>query len=513
MAHGDDMALDSEGWQTQRTRKSRRQKAWLAEPDAGGGSRKPAQSGGRRQLPDWLRRDGAPPPGRTGGKSGGKQAKGQAAGMARPWPFQGGTTKPKQGEQVPCCNPNCPGVGGRQSYKPVHGIGKGQYPWRCMACNMSWKKSWHIHFNGRTPPAVGQKGRRRWVDAEDEEEDEWEDDEPSNDSPAFEALPELYKGILKQIFALPDEGARQEAMDRYKNHDDPAIGKAMLAAYTETMATRQAAQRPVLRHPAGELASGLDSIRKERNKAEQLDRQAGAQLQRTSLAMLAVQERMAKDQKELLLLQKRHAEETAIKEETSKEAALKDQQYQAAMAHRERELLQAAGAQTMPLVPETLLGPGPKDDQAMLLQMAAEAVCKLGKYEGANIKPVLEALAKIIAPPQAAGEPAGKAPPTPPSAGSDLPTPSPELNEVSMAEGKRKPEDDADKMDDAEAMAAASLLGGEASASTKGKKTRFANKALLAQSQADVDDIMRLVNKNLRRPEDAASSSTGQQQG
>ena len=89
----------------------------------------------------------------------------------------------------------------------------------------------------------------------------------------------------------------------------------------------------------------------------------------------------------------------------------------------------------------------------------------------------------------------------------------PELNEVSMAEGKRRPEDDADKMDDAEAMAAASLLGGEASASTKGKKTRFANKALLAQSQADVDDIMRLVNKNLRRPEDAASSSTGQQQG
>ena len=159
------------------------------------------------------------------------------------------------------------------------------------------------------------------------------------------------------------------------------------------------------------------------------------------------------------------------------------------------------------------MGPGPKDDQAMLLQMAAEAVCKLGKYEGANIKPVLEALAKIIAPPQAAGEPAGQAPPTPPLAGSDLPTPGPELNEVSMAEGKRKPEDDAEKMDDAEAMAAASLLGGEASASTKGKKTRFGNKALLAQSQADVDDIMRLVNKNLRRPEDAASSSTGQQQG
>ena len=506
------MASD-EGWQMQRTRKSRRQRAWLAEPDASGGGRKPAQSGGRRLLPEWLRRDETPPPWRAGGKSGGKQAKGQAASMGRPWPFQGGAAKPKQGEQVPCCNPNCPGIGGRQSYKPVHGIGKGQFPWHCMACNMSWKTSWHVHFNGRAPPAGGPKGRRRWLDAEDDEEDEWEEEEPSKDSPAFEALPELYQGILKQIVALPDEDTRQEAMDRYKSHHDPAIGKAMLAAFTETMATRQAANRPILRHPAGEPAGGLDSIRKERNKAEQLDRQAGAQLQRTCLAMLAVQERIAKDQKELLLLQKRHAEETATKEETSKEAALKDQQYQAAMAHRERELLLGAGGQSSPLVPENLLGPGPTDEQAMLLQMVAEAVAKLSKCEGASIKPVLEALGKIIAPSEAAAEPAGQAPPTPPLGASTLPDPGPELNEVSMAEGKRKSEEVADKVDEGEAMAVESLLGGEASASTKGKKTRFGNKAQLAQSQADVDDIMRLVNRNLRKPEDASSTSTGQQQG
>ena len=129
----------------------------------------------------------------------------------------------------------------------------------------------------------------------------------------------------------------------------------------------------------------------------------------------------------------------------------------------------------------------------------------------------MEALAKIIKPAQAASEPPGKeAPLTPPSSGSMLPTPMPELNEVSMAEDKRKPEDDAEKLEDAEAMAEASLLGEDACASQKVKKTKLDNKetsATLAQTQSDVDDIMRLVNKNLRRPEDAASSSTGQQQG
>ena len=73
------MASD-EGWQMQRTRKSRRQRAWLAEPDASGGGRKPAQSGGRRLLPEWLRRDETPPPWRAGGKSGGKQANGREGG-------------------------------------------------------------------------------------------------------------------------------------------------------------------------------------------------------------------------------------------------------------------------------------------------------------------------------------------------------------------------------------------------------------------------------------------------
>ena len=41
----------------------------------------------------------------------------------------------------------------------------------------------------------------------------------------------------------------------------------MLAAYAETMATKQAVERPVLRHPAGEPAGALDVLRKEKNKA------------------------------------------------------------------------------------------------------------------------------------------------------------------------------------------------------------------------------------------------------
>ena len=94
--------------------------------------------------------------------------------------------------------------------------------------------------------------------------------------------------------------------------------------------------------------------------------------------------------------------------------------------------------------------------------------------------------------------------------------PQPERNEVSMVEGKRKPGDDAEELEEGEAMAAASLFGDDACATQKGKKTKFADKELspsMAQTIADADAINRLVNKNLRRPEDAASASTAQQQG
>ena len=128
----------------------------------------------------------------------------------------------------------------------------------------------------------------------------------------------------------------------------------------------------------------------------------------------------------------------------------------------------------------------------------------------------MEALAKIINPGQGGIGPQEAS--APPLLGSLPPQPMSELNEVSMAEGKRKPADSIE-VEDAEEMAAASLLGEDASGTQRGRsrsrKAKLAKQetsATLAQTQGDVDDIMRLVNKNLRRPEDAASS-TGQQQG
>ena len=62
---------------------------------------------------------------------------------------------PNQGEKVPCGNPRCPGIGGRQSFKYEKAIGRGQHGWHCMACNMPWRQSWDVHFNGQPPPLLG----------------------------------------------------------------------------------------------------------------------------------------------------------------------------------------------------------------------------------------------------------------------------------------------------------------------------------------------------------------------
>ena len=138
-----------------------------------------------------------------------------------------GASKPNQGEKVPCGNPRCPGIGGRQSFKYEKAIGRGQHGWHCMACNMPWRQSWDVHFNGQPPPSWGpEKGGQHW---EDYDEDEWEDDDPSAGYPAYDALDDTYKTILAKIVALPDEATRQEAIDHYRNQDSP-VGKAMLAA-------------------------------------------------------------------------------------------------------------------------------------------------------------------------------------------------------------------------------------------------------------------------------------------
>ena len=142
-------------------RKSRRQRAWLSQPanEATVGGR-PAQSGGRRQLPAWLRREYEPPapPWRSGGKGGGGKQKREVAGAGDPWHFQSGASKLTQDEKIPCCNPRCPGIGGKQSFKYKHAVGRGHHGFHCMACNMPWQRSWEVHFNGRPPPAGGPNG-------------------------------------------------------------------------------------------------------------------------------------------------------------------------------------------------------------------------------------------------------------------------------------------------------------------------------------------------------------------
>ena len=159
MAHDGDHGMAGEGCQVQRTRKNRRQQAWLSQPPAGaGGGGRSTQSGARRLLPELLRRGyEPPPPWRSGGMGGAKQKKKEVAGEGRPWPFQDGAPKPKRGgEKVPCCNPRCPGVAGRQSFKYDYAIGRGQNRWQCVACNMPWERSWHVHFNGHAPPLGAQ---------------------------------------------------------------------------------------------------------------------------------------------------------------------------------------------------------------------------------------------------------------------------------------------------------------------------------------------------------------------
>ena len=445
------------------------------------------------------------------------------AGEGRPWPFPEGAPKPKRvGDKVPCCNPRCPGVGGRQSFKWDYAVGRGQNGSHCVACNMAWKKSWNVHYNDEPPPRPPpskrfQHGGARWADYE--EDDDWEEDEPEA-SPAYGALDEVYKGLLAQIISLPSEEARQEAISHFKGDSSP-VGKAMLAAYAETLATKQAVERPVLRHPAGDPAGVVDGLRRERNKAENLDRQAAAKLQRYNLQQLAIQERIAQAQNELVQNQKEQAEAAAHKEETSRDFALKDQQLQAAMAHRERELLMQTGGPAADR-PDPFAGPGQYDDQAKQLVEAVASLATMVRKAGcSNLQPLLDALAQV-GPALAAqcNAAAGGAPPTPPLEPVVPTTPLLEpskTNMVDIQEGKRKSADDAGEQADEEANAVASFLGGEPSTAAKGgKKTKTAvSEAIpaLAKTIADVEAISRLVTKNMRRPEGAASSSAEQQRG
>ena len=100
----------------------------------------------------------------------------------------------------------------------------------------------------------------------------------------------MYKGLLEKIVALPDEAAREEAMAIFKDTDDNGVGKAMVAAYTEVMATRQATERPILRHPAVDVSGDMSALQKSRNKAEKNVRQSKALVHKTKMAVLDLQE-------------------------------------------------------------------------------------------------------------------------------------------------------------------------------------------------------------------------------
>ena len=266
-------------------------------------------------------------------------------------------------------------------------------------CRLPWQTSWDIHFNARPPPS-------KWPlwGGEHDEEDEPDlgDDEIkitllSASGPAYQALDETYRLILGKILELPDENQMQQAMDHFKNHENQEVVKAMLAAFTEAMGKRQAAARPILRHPAGDLAANMAALRKDRNKADQLARQSAALVQREKLEVLDLQERLAQAQKE-------QAEAVALNEEHCKELALTDQHMQAAMANRERLLLQEAGTPTVPAValPQQLQGLCQNAGQAQQLAHALSLL--FGKFVEANegsVDKAMETLGTLVTPAQA----------------------------------------------------------------------------------------------------------------
>ena len=422
--------MDEEGWQTI-SRKGRRQRSWQSQmgSDAFGGrpGGTTAQRSGHRLLPLWLRRDYQPPtpPWRAGG-AGERGDNSEQASV--PWPFKG-TTRPAKDEKILCCNPNCPGLGGKPSFKYLYRAGQGQYGFQRMACHTPWEKSWEAHFNGRPPATRGpQKGGQHKGDDPGKCTHRTGQD-PSTGSPAWNVLDNMYKGLLEKIVALPDEAAREEAMAIFKDTDDNGVGKAMVAAYTEVMATRQATERPLLRHPAVDVAGDMSALQKSRNKAENNVRQSKALVHKTKMAVLDLQEeyknRLAKAQKEA-------ADAVDQNEQCLQDLALLDQQIAAAVAERERKLLHEAAAPAGPSDPlaQPLRRHCQNDVEAMELQqvlgMFVDRLMEAnsGKLSGVvgKLKEVLSTIEAPAQPQQTAQERAGPvAPHTPPVSEQALP--------------------------------------------------------------------------------------------
>ena len=151
-----------------------------------------------------------------------------------------------------------------------------------------------------------------------------------------------------------------------------------------------------------------------------------AALQKKNLHVLAIQERMAQDQKELLKAQQEQADLVALKEERCRELALKDQQMQTAIAQRERELLLQTGAPAATLIPESFSGPGQFDEQTLdLVEKLTSVVSEVRQNRTCNIQPLLDALAQLAPALAAQRKPASRAAPsTPPLGGKSAPDPS-----------------------------------------------------------------------------------------
>ena len=239
----------------------------------------------------------------------------------------------------------------------------------------------------------------------------------------------MYKGLLEKIVALPNEAAGEEAMAIFKDTDDNGVGKAMVAAYTEVMATRQATERPILRHHAADVAGDMSSLQKSRNKAENSVRQSKALVHRTKMAVLDLQEeyknRLAKAQKEA-------ADAVEQNEQCLQDLALLDQQIAAAVAERERKLLHEAAAPAAPSDPlaQPLRRHCQNDGEAMeLQQVLGMFVDKLMEANCGNLSGVVGKLKEVLStieapahPQQTAQERAGHmAPPTPPGSEQALP--------------------------------------------------------------------------------------------
>ena len=530
---------DPGAWQVAASRKQRRQMHWADGADHAASGKPLGNQGNRRQLPPHLMAPtmGVPPwrqpnqtdkgGGKGGGKKGGGKGKGKPVGrpqtLTQPPPWT-----PQQDYAIPCGNPDCPGYNGTQSFKYANKIGKGQFGWHCMGCRHPWTRSWHIFMHGSPPPAPSRQPRREeWEDDDDEElsgspfvnSDAREWSNPGGkqlfqSSPAFNLLDESYKIILGKVLDM-EEVDREKALEHFRTMEDQDTGKAVVAAYVEQMAKRQAAVRPILKHPAGHQGPLLQLTR-EKNKAEKLSRQSTAVSQK-QIAILELKEKLAIAEKEM-------GDAVEQAEAHAQAYALATQALAAGMASKERQLLQGAAEPAKPDLPAEAKDLCHDEKQRVQLESAfSQAFGKLlAASQGGTYQKAIEALGLLSASfqghedttPATAGG-VEKQAPSPTTAQGPGETGGPvieKVEEVDMqaADGKKRvlPDDGLDR----EKVAAESLFEEEVPEQSRGRsrspreKTAKAFCPTVAQTIKDTEAVMRLIKDNPAGNAGAASS-------